>query len=170
LLIGLPPAHAFDVDEVSARFGADVATIVAGVARMDEIRTLPHAGDANERAAQAERLRKMLLAMVEDIRVVLIKLAERTQALRFLMSADVMLRQQAAREVLDLFRAARQSAGCLAVEVGTGRSVVARTRARAIQGDCKTAGRAPARPSTLHRGRRRDRPQRVGCGAHRRPM
>ena len=103
LLIGLPPAHAFDVDEVSARFGADVATIVSGVARMDEIRTLPHAGDANERAAQAERLRKMLLAMVEDIRVVLIKLAERTQALRFLMSADVMLRQQAAREVLDLF-------------------------------------------------------------------
>ena len=103
LLIGLPSAHTFDADDVSARFGADVATLVAGVARMDEIRMLPHAGDASERAAQAERLRKMLLAMVEDIRVVLIKLAERTQALRFLMTADVALRQQAAREVLDLF-------------------------------------------------------------------
>ena len=67
-----------------ARFGADVATLVAGVARMDEIRALPATGDAEERAAQAERLRKMLLAMVEDIRVVLIKLAERTQALRFI--------------------------------------------------------------------------------------
>ena len=53
---------------------------------MDEIRALPPPGDADERAAQAERLRKMLLAMVEDIRVVLIKLAERTQALRFLMT------------------------------------------------------------------------------------
>jgi GTP pyrophosphokinase len=45
----------------------------------------------------------MLLAMVEDIRVVLIKLAERTQALRHLMSGDETLRRQAAREVTDLF-------------------------------------------------------------------
>src|SRR4051794_15496383 len=82
LLSGLPAAHAFDADEVGARFGADVAALVAGVARMDEIRTLPHSGDPEERAAQAERLRKMLLAMVDDIRIVLIKLAERTQALR----------------------------------------------------------------------------------------
>ena len=79
LLIGLPARHAFDAEDVAARFGADVATLVAGVARMDEIRATPPQGDAAERAAQAERLRKMLLAMVEDIRVVLIKLAERTQ-------------------------------------------------------------------------------------------
>ena len=64
---------------------------------------LPDAGDPDERAAQSERLRKMLLAMVEDIRVVLIKLAERTQALRFLMTGDVRLRRETAREVLDLF-------------------------------------------------------------------
>ena len=64
---------------------------------------LPDAGNPDERAAQSERLRKMLLAMVEDIRVVLIKLAERTQALRFLMTGDVRLRRDTAREVLDLF-------------------------------------------------------------------
>ena len=61
---------------------------------------------AAERAAQAENLRKMLLAMVDDIRVVLIKLAERTQALRFLMTGGPETpasRQRAAREVLDLF-------------------------------------------------------------------
>ncbi len=103
LLIGLPAAQAFDADEVSARFGADACALVAGVARMDEIRLLPGAGDANERAAQSERLRKMLLAMVEDIRVVLIKLAERTQALRSLVAGDLALRHQVAREVLDLF-------------------------------------------------------------------
>jgi GTP pyrophosphokinase len=103
LLIGLPAAQAFAAEEVAARFGAEVATLVAGVARMDEIRMLPGAGGPEERAAQSERLRKMLLAMVEDIRVVLIKLAERTQALRFLMGGEESMRRAAAREVLDLF-------------------------------------------------------------------
>jgi len=106
LLIGLAGAHAFDSADVATRFGADTATLVAGAARMDEIRATPPQGDSNERAAQAERLRKMLLAMVEDIRVVLIKLAERTAALRFLIaggSERKEARQQAAREVLELF-------------------------------------------------------------------
>ena len=106
LLIGLPAAQAFDADDVTARFGADVATLVAGVARMDEIRAVPSTGDAAERAAQAERLRKMLLAMVEDIRVVLIKLAERTQAMRFLVGGGAQrsdAAQRRAREVQDLF-------------------------------------------------------------------
>ncbi len=106
LLLGLPARKAFDADDVTARFGADVATLVAGVARMDEIRAVPSTGDAAERAAQAERLRKMLLAMVEDIRVVLIKLAERTQAMRFLVGAGAQrsdAAQRGAREVQDLF-------------------------------------------------------------------
>ena len=103
LLSGVPGAGAFAPDEIVSRFGADVATLVAGTARMDEIRALPPQGDADEHAAQAERLRKMLLAMVEDIRVVLIKLAERTAALRYLMTKDVATRQRVAREVVDLF-------------------------------------------------------------------
>ncbi|MGZ8358632.1 MAG: RelA/SpoT family protein, partial [Telluria sp.] len=73
------------------------------VARMDDIRAVPAGANPAERAAQAENLRKMLLAMVEDIRVVLIKLAERTQALRSLVTGDLTLRHQIAREVLDLF-------------------------------------------------------------------
>ena len=103
LLLGLPVAGAFDADAIAAEFGSDVATLVAGVARMGVIRTMPSTGSAEERAAQAENLRKMLLSMVEDIRVVLIKLAERTQALRTLMTGDAALRAQVAREVLDLF-------------------------------------------------------------------
>ncbi len=70
---------------------------------MGDIRALPAGSTPAERAAQAENLRKMLLAMVEDIRVVLIKLAERTQALRYLIGGDEALRRQAAREVTDLF-------------------------------------------------------------------
>ncbi|MBA3506227.1 MAG: bifunctional (p)ppGpp synthetase/guanosine-3',5'-bis(diphosphate) 3'-pyrophosphohydrolase [Betaproteobacteria bacterium] len=103
LLLGLPAVAAFDRAEVAAAFNADVATLVAGVARMSGIRTMPESGNPDERAAQAENLRKMLLAMVEDIRVVVIKLAERTQALRTLMSGDPVRRSQAAREVLLLF-------------------------------------------------------------------
>ncbi len=103
LLAPLPALGAFDAEATAAAHGADVAALVAGVARMSDIRALPAGVDTAERAAQAENLRKMLLAMVEDIRVVLIKLAERTQALRFLMSGDEAARRQAAREVSDLF-------------------------------------------------------------------
>src|SRR4029078_10256301 len=63
----------------------------------------PVGADAQQRAAQAENLRKMLLAMVDDIRVVLIKLAERTQALRHLMSSDETARRAVAREVVDVY-------------------------------------------------------------------
>ena len=106
LLIGLPGAGAFDPETVAGKFGADVAALVGGVARMEDIRALPATGSAEDRAAQAERLRKMLLAMVEDIRVVLIKLAERTQALRFIMTRGDEardLRERTAHEVLELF-------------------------------------------------------------------
>lgn len=103
LLLPLPVAGAFDPAVVQAQFGADVATLVAGVDRMGGIRAAPATGDKAERAAQAENLRKMLLAMVEDIRVVLIKLAERTQALRAMTASGAPQRVASAREVLDLF-------------------------------------------------------------------
>jgi len=60
-------------------------------------------GDKREQGAHIESLRKMLLAMVEDIRVVLIKLAERTQAMRELTRADDATRRRVAREVQDIF-------------------------------------------------------------------
>jgi len=103
LLLGLPVAGRFDGEAIAERFGADVATLVAGVARMGGIRAVADAGNKEERALQAENLRKMLLAMVEDIRVVLIKLAERTQALRSLVARETPWRAQTAREVIDLF-------------------------------------------------------------------
>src|SRR4029434_1847727 len=63
LLVELSGAHAFDAEDVTARFGADTATLVAGAARMDEIRATPPQGDDNYRAAQAERLRTMVLCV-----------------------------------------------------------------------------------------------------------
>ncbi|HYT96061.1 MAG TPA: HD domain-containing protein, partial [Casimicrobiaceae bacterium] len=103
LLSGLPAVDAFDADDIQARFGADVATLVGGVARMESIRAHVNTGGGHDAALQAENLRKMLLAMVDDIRVVLIKLAERTEALRYLMTADETVRRQSAKEVVDIF-------------------------------------------------------------------
>ncbi len=87
LLIGVPDVPGFDEQKFAAEAGDEVAKLVIGVARMGAIRTVSLGqGGAHKEArdAQAENLRKMLLAMVEDIRVVLVKLAERTQAMRYL--------------------------------------------------------------------------------------
>jgi GTP pyrophosphokinase len=103
LLIGLPDMAGYDERRIVEQFGVDVATLIKGVARMESVQAVAAGADTQQRAAQAENLRKMLLAMVEDIRVVLIKLAERTQSLRFLMSSDEARRSAAAREVMDIY-------------------------------------------------------------------
>ena len=106
LLVGLPNVPGYDDARVIAAFGVDVATLIGGVARMDVVHAAADANagaDSQQRSAQAENLRKMLLAMVDDIRVVLIKIAERTQALRFLMNGDERVRREAAREVMDIY-------------------------------------------------------------------
>ena len=103
VLLGAPYADNFDGEKFSTRFGAEVAQLVNGVARMGAIRAIASDAAEHDRDAHSESLRKMLLAMVGDIRVVLIKLAERTQALRFLVSHKVDGAVQAARETQDLF-------------------------------------------------------------------
>ena len=110
LLCGLPTVNAFDADEIQARFGLDVATLVGGVTRMDSIRAHADTGGGHDAPHQAENLRKMLLAMVDDIRVVLIKLAERTQALRYLTSVEGATRHAVSPARLRIPRAARRRA------------------------------------------------------------
>jgi GTP pyrophosphokinase len=67
---------------LAEKFGATVAMLVHGIERLAPLRVLTRAG--SEVKAQTEVLRKMLLAMVEDIRVVLLRVASRTQTLRWL--------------------------------------------------------------------------------------
>jgi len=91
---------------LTERFGHNVAMLVDGIAKMEHVRQFSEmrgSDNKEEAALQAESLRKMLLAMVEDIRVVLIKLAERTQTLRNLPRADAAQQQQIARETQSLF-------------------------------------------------------------------
>ena len=106
ILLGAPFASGFDAASFAEAFGAELAQLVVGAARMEAIRAGPEIAVKEDRDRQAENLRKMLLAMVEDIRVVLIKLAERTQAMRFLVGTSGVstdARARNARETLDLF-------------------------------------------------------------------
>ncbi len=91
-------------DKIRDDFGANIAGLVDGISRLERIRDLGQEHlEKNQQALQIESLRKMLLAMVEDIRVVLIKLAERTQALRELSGASSKQQQLVAQETHNLF-------------------------------------------------------------------
>jgi GTP pyrophosphokinase len=87
------------------KFGARAAELAEGVARMAMIESLSsRASRAGDQAAQLEGLRKMLLAMAQDVRVVLVKLADHTQTMRFVVKCDdVQLRHDTARLALDIF-------------------------------------------------------------------
>lgn len=94
------------MEVLTERFGRNVTILVEGISRMERIRLFSEVRstqDKDESAQQIESLRKMLLAMVEDIRVVLIKLAERTQTLRSLSGAAIPQQKQIAQETHSIF-------------------------------------------------------------------
>lgn len=88
-------------------FGSEVAHLVDGLARLHRLRDVTRAAVEEREAgddSQIETLRKMLLAMVADVRVVLIRLASRTQTLRYLSKRpDDAQGVAAAREALDFY-------------------------------------------------------------------
>ena len=83
--------------EIASKFGEQVAHIVEGVTKIDKIQF------ANKEDRQAENVRKMLLAMVSDVRVVLIKLADRLHNMRTLEHLPPEKQQVIARETLDIY-------------------------------------------------------------------
>jgi GTP pyrophosphokinase len=84
-------------EDITAKFGEQVAHIVEGVTKIDKIQF------ANREDRQAENVRKMLLAMVSDVRVVLIKLADRLHNMRTLEHMPPEKQQSIARETLDIY-------------------------------------------------------------------
>lgn len=95
---------------LEARFGTNIAGLIEGILRMEQIQAFSefegsHGSNPKnvDHTQQVESLRKMLLAMVQDIRVVLIKLAERTQTLRSLMGASPDQQKQIAQESQRIF-------------------------------------------------------------------
>jgi GTP pyrophosphokinase len=93
---------------IREKFGATIAELAEGVLRMSAIGVLSTRRVGNqkseEQTAQLESLRKMLLAMVQDVRVVLIKLADHTQDLRYAVKGgDEVARRETAQLTRDIF-------------------------------------------------------------------
>ncbi len=105
LLFAVPNYVERSDEAIRQRFGERVASLVDGITRLNELRVVVRSAGTQTRdaRAQAEALRKMLLAMVQDIRVVLLRLASRTQTLRFLAAAPAEQRRDIARETLDVY-------------------------------------------------------------------
>ncbi len=84
-------------DEISEKFGKAAAELVDGVSKIDRIENQSY------EEAQAENFRKMLLAMARDVRVILIKLADRLHNMRTLDALRLEKRRRVARETLDIY-------------------------------------------------------------------
>ncbi len=87
----------YPVSRIEERFGAEVAHLVEGVTKISRLNMLA------PETRQAENVRKMLLAMVNDVRVVLVKLADRLHNMRTLEYLEPEKQQRISRETLDLY-------------------------------------------------------------------
>ncbi|GKX55794.1 bifunctional GTP diphosphokinase/guanosine-3',5'-bis(diphosphate) 3'-diphosphatase [Leminorella grimontii] len=83
--------------DIESQFGKSVAELVEGVSKLDKLKF------RDKKEAQAENFRKMIMAMVQDIRVILIKLADRTHNMRTLGSLRPDKRRRIARETLEIY-------------------------------------------------------------------
>ena len=87
----------YPVSRLEERFGAEVAHLVEGVTKISRLNMMA------PEARQAENVRKMLLAMVNDVRVVLVKLADRLHNMRTLEFLSEVKQQRIARETMDIY-------------------------------------------------------------------
>jgi guanosine-3',5'-bis(diphosphate) 3'-pyrophosphohydrolase len=97
--------------EIATIFGQVVAELVDGVSKLDQIQF------KNRQEAQAESFRKMLLAMVRDIRVIMVKLADRMHNMRTLGAMPPIKRRRIARETLEIYAPIAERLGLYTVKL-----------------------------------------------------
>jgi GTP pyrophosphokinase len=91
------------IEDLRQDFGQEVAKLVDGVTKLEQIDQLSQMSQRTLEYEEAESLRKMFLAMVDDVRVVLIKLADRLHNMHTLAALPSSRRKKFARETLDIF-------------------------------------------------------------------
>ena len=89
--------------ELTKRFGREVAHLVDGATKLDRIAWKAPEEAVRDRAAQSENLRKMFLAMARDVRVVIIKLADRLHNMRTLYALSPEKQQLVAQETMEIY-------------------------------------------------------------------
>nr|HID12433.1 bifunctional (p)ppGpp synthetase/guanosine-3',5'-bis(diphosphate) 3'-pyrophosphohydrolase [Anaerolineae bacterium] len=92
-----------DLKRLAQEFGPDVASLVDGVTKLEQIDRFSQKSEGLRGKQESESLRKMFIAMAEDIRVVIIKLADRLHNMRTLAPLPEERRKMFARETLDIF-------------------------------------------------------------------
>ena len=106
-------------EEIEQQFGADVALLVDGVTKLQHLHLSGNQGDKtpDRLEMQAENLRKMFLAMAKDIRVIIIKLADRLHNMRTLKYQKPESQQRIARETMEIYAPIAQRLGISKIKV-----------------------------------------------------
>ena len=106
-------------EEIMEQFGADVALLVEGMTKLQQLQLSGSDGNKtpDRLEMQAENLRKMFLAMAKDIRVIIIKLADRLHNMRTLKYQKPESQQRIARETMDIYAPLAQRLGISKIKI-----------------------------------------------------
>ncbi len=138
------------LEQAGEDFGPAIGQLLKGVIDMEAIRFLQSLNSGEVSDAQIDNVRRMLLAMVEDVRAVVIKLAERIACLREVKNADEETRVLVAKEITNIYAPLANRLGIGQLKWELEDLSFRYLHPGHLQADCQAVGRKAPRPRTLH--------------------